>query len=57
MHMHVRRPQRFLLSSFEPVIYPRLHHVNAPTQGANLRFKSADLARRMSRIFGRNRVA
>ena len=57
MHLHVRRPQRNLLSSFEPVIYPRLHQVNSHTEGANLRFKNPDLARRMSRIFGRNRVA
>lgn len=57
MHIHVRRPQRYSLGSFEPVIYPRLHQVNAHTQGANLRFKNPDLARRMSRIFGRNRIA
>ena len=57
MHVHVRRPQRYCLSSFEPVIYPRLHQVNAKTPGANLRFKNVDLARRMGRIFGRNRVA
>jgi Type IV secretory system Conjugative DNA transfer len=57
MHVHVRRPQRYCLSSFEPVIYPRLHQVNAKTLGANLRFKNVDLARRMGRIFGRNRVA
>src|SRR5260370_41045090 len=57
MHVHVRRPQRYRLQSFEPVIYPRLHQVNSRTQGANLRFKNTDLARRMSRIFGRNKVA
>jgi Type IV secretory system Conjugative DNA transfer len=57
MHVHIRRPQRYRLPSFEPVIYPRLHQVNSRTQGANLRFKNADLARRMSRVFGRNRVA
>jgi GTPase SAR1 family protein len=57
MHVHVRRPQRFFLPSFEPVLYPRLHQVNAQTQGANLRFKNTDLARRMSRIFGKTRVA
>jgi hypothetical protein len=57
MHMHVRRPQRFCLSSFEPALYPRLHQVNVQTQGANLRFKNADLARRMSRIFGKTRIA
>jgi hypothetical protein len=57
MHVHVRRSHRHRLPSFEPVIYPRLHQVNSRTQGANLRFKNADLARRMGRIFGRNRVA
>ena len=57
MHVHVRRPQRFFLSSFEPVIYSRLQQVNAQTQGANLRFKNTDLARRMSRVLGRNKVA
>lgn len=57
MHVHVRRPQRFFLSSFEPGLYPRLHQFNVQTQGANLRFKNTDLARRMSRIFGKTRVA
>jgi Type IV secretory system Conjugative DNA transfer len=57
MHVHVRRPERFFLSSFEPVLYPRLHQVNVQTQGANLRFKNADLARRMSRIFSKTRIA
>jgi hypothetical protein len=57
LHVHVRRSQRYCLPSFEPVLYPRLHQVNARALGANLRFKNADLARRMSRIFGRNRVA
>jgi hypothetical protein len=57
MHVHVRRPHRHRLPSFEPVIYPRLHQVNAHTQGANLRFKNADLARRMGRIFAKSKVA
>ena len=57
MHVHVRRPQRWFLSSFEAVLYPRLQQVNAHTNGANLRFKNPDLARRMNRIFGKNRVA
>ena len=57
MHIHVRRPQRYSLGSFEPVLYPKLHQVKARTQGANLRFKSPDLARRMNRIFGKNRIA
>lgn len=57
MHVHVRRPQRWFLSSFEPVLYPRLQQVSSHTNGANLRFKNPDLARRMNRIFGKNRVA
>jgi TraM recognition site of TraD and TraG len=57
MHLHVRRPQRYSLASFESVIYPRLHQANSRTNGANLRFKNPDLARRMNRIFGRNRIA
>ena len=57
MHLHVRRPQWHVLTTFAPVIYPRLHQVNSRTNGANLRFKNPDLARRMSRIFGRNKVA
>jgi hypothetical protein len=57
MHVHVRRPQRWFLSSFESVLYPRLQQVNADTNGANLRFRNPDLARRMNRIFGKNRVA
>lgn len=54
LHVHVRRPQPYRLASFEPVLYPRLHQTSAPGQGANLRFKNADLSVRMARIFGRN---
>jgi GTPase SAR1 family protein len=57
MHVHVRRPQRCRLSTFEPIIYPRLQQVNSCTAGANLRFKNAELARRMNRLFGRSKVA
>ena len=57
MHMHVRRPQRYSIASFESVIYPGLHLVNSRTKGANLRFKNPDLARRRNRIFGRSRIA
>jgi len=57
MHVHVRRSQRWFLSSFESGLYPRLQQVNADTKGANLRFRNPDLARRMNRIFGKNRVA
>lgn len=55
MHMHVRRPMRYRLASFEPVIYPRLQQVTTRAQGANLRFTTADLARRMNRIFGKSK--
>lgn len=54
MHVHVRRPKRYRLPSFEPMIYPRLHQVNSRTGGANLRFKNAELARHMNRIFGKS---
>ena len=57
MHLHVRRPRRYRLPTFEPVIYPRLLEVNVHTRGANLRFKNPDLARRMNRIVGKNRSA
>jgi Type IV secretory system Conjugative DNA transfer len=57
MHMHVRRSQRYSLTSFRTTLYPRLHQVHAYTKGANLRFRNPDLARRMNRIFGKNRVA
>ena len=57
MHVHVRRPHQWFLSSLEPVLYPRLQQVNAHTRGANLRFRNPDLARRMNRIFGKSRVA
>lgn len=57
MHLHVRRPRRSRLPTFEPVIYPRLLAVNAYTRGANLRFKNPDLAQRMNRLFGKNRIA
>ncbi|HKD78870.1 MAG TPA: type IV secretory system conjugative DNA transfer family protein [Candidatus Angelobacter sp.] len=57
MHIHVRRPRHCSLASFEPVVYQRLHRITAHHRGANLRFKSPDLARRMNRIFGKGRVA
>jgi type IV secretory pathway TraG/TraD family ATPase VirD4 len=57
MHVHVRRPQRWFLSRLEPVLYPRLQQINAHTRGANLRFRNPELARRMNRISGKNKVA
>ena len=57
MHVHVRRPQRYSLTSFETALIPRLHQVNAYTKGANLRFRNPELARSVNRIFGKSRVA
>jgi hypothetical protein len=57
LHVHVRRPQRHFLASFEPAIYPRLHQVSSRTNGANLKFKNPHLARRLRRIFGKSRLA
>jgi hypothetical protein len=54
-HLHVRRPTRYQLPTFEPMVYPRASQPNALTSGANLRFKDPDLARRMTRISGRYR--
>jgi hypothetical protein len=53
MHMHIRRPQRYRLASFEPSIYPRLQRPNSRVNGANLRFRNADLARKAGRTYGR----
>lgn len=55
-HLHVRRPARYQLATFEPVIYPRVQQVNSLTSGANLRFTDPELARRMPRISGKGRV-
>lgn len=48
-HLHVRVPRDYAFPGFEPQIYRRLY--SAPQfQGANLRFKGADLVRRHGRI-------
>ena len=48
-HLHVRVPRNDRFPGLEPKIYPRL--CSAPQfEGANLRFRSADLARRHGRI-------
>ena len=44
MHLHVRPPADVTIPNFEPEIYPRLRHSRADSVGANLRFKSSDLA-------------
>jgi len=43
-HLHVRPPADVSIPNFEPEIYPRLRHSRADSIGANLRFKSSDLA-------------
>jgi len=42
--LHVRAPADVTIPYFEPELYPRLHHSRADSVGANLRFKSSDLA-------------
>jgi len=42
--LHVRAPADVTIPNFEPELYPRLHHSRAASVGANLRFKSSDLA-------------
>src|SRR5438128_1518065 len=42
--LHVRRPPDVTIPNFEPELYPRLRHSRADSVGANLRFKSTDLA-------------
>jgi hypothetical protein len=46
-HLHVRPPADVSFPNFEPEIYPRLRHSRADSAGANLRFKSSDLAARL----------
>jgi hypothetical protein len=42
--LHVRPPADVQVPGFEPELYPRLKHSRAESIGANLRFKSPDLA-------------
>ena len=53
MHIHVRRPHTWSFSSFEPVLYPRSKRLQSPANGANLRFRNPELARKGSRTFSR----
>jgi hypothetical protein len=48
-HLHVRMPKNYRFPGMQPEIYPRLHTVSH-FEGANLRFKDADLARRNSQL-------
>lgn len=44
-HLHVRPPTDVTIPNFEPELYPRLKQSRATSVGANLRFKSPELAR------------
>ena len=43
-HLHVRPPSDVAIPHFEPELYPRLKQSRATSQGANLRFKSAEFS-------------
>jgi hypothetical protein len=55
LHLHVRRQQPCRLACFEPVMYPRPAQLTSSYAGAALRFRNPELARRMGRIFPKNR--
>src|SRR5207244_11471734 len=42
--LHVRAPEEIRVPCFQPELFPRLRHSLADIQGANLRFKSPDMA-------------
>jgi hypothetical protein len=48
-HLHVREPRDYAFPGLEPKLFPRLYSV-PQFEGANLRFKGADLVRRHGRI-------
>ncbi len=48
-HLHVRAPRNYRFPGLEPAIYPRLYSPSH-LDGANLRFKNADLAQRNSQL-------
>jgi len=43
-HLHVRPPTDVRVPHFKPELYPRLKHSRASSMGANLRFKTPELA-------------
>jgi len=53
-HLHVRPPPDVQVPHFEPALYPRLKHSRANSVGANLRFKTPEMAakRFARRAFG-----
>jgi hypothetical protein len=42
--LHVRPPADVSVPGFEPELYPRLRHSREQSAGANLRFKTPELA-------------
>ena len=52
-HLHIRFAEEQRFPGFTPRIYPRLYSPQAGSEGANLRFKDAELSRRNSRLQGR----
>lgn len=42
--LHVRAPEDIRVPCFEPELYPRLRHSLSDSQGANLRFKTPEIA-------------
>jgi hypothetical protein len=57
-HLHVRPPADVKVPHFEPELYPRLKHSRTNSAGANLRFKTPELAAKRfgRRAFGDLRV-
>jgi Type IV secretory system Conjugative DNA transfer len=47
--LHVRPPADVTVPGFEPELYPRLRHSRAESVGANLRFKTQEMANRYAR--------
>jgi len=53
-HLHVRVPQSYGFPGLTHRVYPRLYSPGCREQGANLRFKDPELARRNTRLAGRS---
>jgi type IV secretory pathway TraG/TraD family ATPase VirD4 len=53
-HLHVRVPEEYRFPGLKYRLYPRLYSAKSHEQGANLRFKEAELVRRNTRLAGRS---
>jgi len=53
-HLHVRVPRSYGFPGLTHRVYPRLYSPGCREQGANLRFKDPELARRNTRLAGRS---